>query len=837
MSRWIWRIFAASVVLATSGLTWHSTWGQAKKKDAAKAPEVFLSADVVGYVRHDGSSAHRKEWEQTAAYQSLVKSGLWKAGEQWLLALSKQHPEADKIAQQLMPLIRQVTMDGASAGVRINKVGDEFRPQLTAVLHKLAPKEADVFKLLKLADPQAREETVQGKKVLRGSLGPNSDDEWGCWSDGGHIVLTMGHDAVKSVMDRATSKTPDVRGSDLWRKNNTVPRGVTLMTVGWVDLAQINRLLKSMPVEADPAKPAPTVGEVLDVFLGLGSAQSLVMQSGMQGKACWSEMRLERTGPLKGLLKLADAKTFSLSDLPPLPEKSASFSAVAINWLDTYDEGWNQIRAVAAKYGEQDAVAKAEEQWKQIQEQQLGWSVRDDLLASLGEMHVMYYDSAGTVGPGVGMGIAVQVKDAAKIRTLVDQAIKLIPQGAPNSPQVLRNQKEEQEIISVGQPGVPVWPSVCVHDKWLIAGTTAATVETFLQRLDGKLPAWKPDDELAKTLEELPQSFQMISVTDPKSIVLSIGQMAPLMMAGLMAAQGQQGLPRELTAVTFPSAEQVAEPLFPNVSVMTIENGKVVLTARNSLPIMTGGDASTIAVGAIGVALLLPAVQQAREAARRTQSRNNLKQIGLALHNYHDTFKAFPAGTVAGPAKSEDRLSWQASILPYMDQAPLYNQLDMKQGWQGGKNAQLGQSAIPILNNPALTDPKIAGGLGRTDYVGIAGLGEDGPKKKLDDRGAGFFAYDRATRLQDVTDGTSNTVMVGEVTKDRGPWIQGGAATIRPLTKQPYINGPDGFGGGWRGGSHFLLSDGAVRFISENIDPKLMEALSTIRGGEVLGDF
>ena len=97
-------------------------------------------------------------------------------------------------------------------------------------------------------------------------------------------------------------------------------------------------------------------------------------------------------------------------------------------------------------------------------------------------------------------------------------------------------------------------------------------------------------------------------------------------------------------------------------------------TSRMSLPTLplldSGGGAPAVA---IGVALLLPAVQQAREAARRSTSKNNLKQIGLALHNYHDTFKEFPPGTQPNEKlKPEKRLSWEAKILPFLDQAPLF---------------------------------------------------------------------------------------------------------------------------------------------------------------------
>jgi prepilin-type processing-associated H-X9-DG protein len=121
--------------------------------------------------------------------------------------------------------------------------------------------------------------------------------------------------------------------------------------------------------------------------------------------------------------------------------------------------------------------------------------------------------------------------------------------------------------------------------------------------------------------------------------------------------------------------------------------------------------------------------------------------------------------------------------------------------------------------------------------VGIAGLGKDGPLLEVGDKGAGIFGYNRGCSFRDITDGTSNTMMVSEAIKDFGGWGVGGKSTVRALTQKPYINGPDGLGSPWHGGMHVLMADGSVRFVSENIAPEVLEALSTIAGGEIVGDF
>jgi len=256
---------------------------------------------------------------------------------------------------------------------------------------------------------------------------------------------------------------------------------------------------------------------------------------------------------------------------------------------------------------------------------------------------------------------------------------------------------------------------------------------------------------------------------------------------------------------------------------------------RTSMPsVMSVGAVPGVAVG---VALLLPAVQQAREAARRTQSKNNLKQIGLAMHNYHDVYNAFPQGAHPNDKLApEKRLSWLAAILPYVEQNALYQSIDFKKSWDDDANKASLQTMLPVYLHPSLGEAN-KDGYPVTHYVGFAGLGKEGPTLPVDSPKAGIFAYNRATRVRDVLDGTSNTACVAETAKNLGSWGAAGPATIRPATQKPYIGGPDGFGGASVGGMNVLFSDGSVRFLSNETDSRVIEALITIRGGENLNDL
>lgn len=229
------------------------------------------------------------------------------------------------------------------------------------------------------------------------------------------------------------------------------------------------------------------------------------------------------------------------------------------------------------------------------------------------------------------------------------------------------------------------------------------------------------------------------------------------------------------------------------------------------LAILGGGG---ILVILILMALLLPAIQQARDAARRSTSKNNLKQIGLALHNYHDSHRVFPPG---GTAKSDGTPyhSWQTYILPFMEQAPLYNRIDFDQPWSAPENQVFFKQNIPQYLNPQIPDKTSPEGLALSHYV------------------ANSQALNANSHLQirEIRDGTSNTILAFESGKKFKPW--GDPTNFgKPAD---YLG--SGHKPAFRGGSHVLMGDGSVRFVSENIDPAVLKALSTPAGGEVVGEF
>jgi len=222
------------------------------------------------------------------------------------------------------------------------------------------------------------------------------------------------------------------------------------------------------------------------------------------------------------------------------------------------------------------------------------------------------------------------------------------------------------------------------------------------------------------------------------------------------------------------------------------------------LVILLVAGAAVLICGGVLVALLLPAVQSAREAARRMQSTNNMKQIMVAMHIYHDTYKEFPPAVVKD-ADGKPLYSGMVLLLPFLEQQPLYDRFQKDKAWDSPENRALSGVTLPMLTDPSNPDTTA----GRTDYLLISGPGsvlEDTPGLKHG--------------LQNITDGTSNTIMLMEV-KGRGSW----AAPNTWELGQPLD------------GSHPQVvivgfADGSVQTISRSIDPKTLRLMVERNDGQ-----
>lgn len=277
-----------------------------------------------------------------------------------------------------------------------------------------------------------------------------------------------------------------------------------------------------------------------------------------------------------------------------------------------------------------------------------------------------------------------------------------------------------------------------------------------------------------------------------------------------------------------------------------------------------------IAIIGVLVGLLLPAVQAAREAARRMQCSNNMKQLGLAAHNYESTYGRLPAGWISSKVNGDPGWGWSAALLPYMEGTTIYQQIDWRLPIADPLHAQVRRYSMPSFHCPSDPDDNIfeiaedhghshghpsPGGvpvsvdsgdklfpIAKSNYVGMFGTFEleDAPL-----HGDGIFFGNSRTKFRDIRDGLSNTLMVGERDSRLGGSVWHGliSEAAEPASRIVGVadhapNDPSGHFEDFRsyhpGGVNFLKADGSVRMYSQTMDQATYRAMATAAGDEVI---
>jgi prepilin-type processing-associated H-X9-DG protein len=438
-----------------------------------------------------------------------------------------------------------------------------------------------------------------------------------------------------------------------------------------------------------------------------------------------------------------------------------------------------------------------------------------------------------------GLTISAQVRDEAAVSrrfdplmTLINRLCAQLQAGAVRiqpgaSPLQFRKQDGPRPVYALDFPPGSLPPPfetmfrptiTLAKDQLVLAASTEAAAKAA--GLSSGRPAgrWEAPAAYLPMVRRLPGSLVYLNVSDPRDTIPAMIEALPILAQQINAQAAQQQRLRDPRGIRppaptlridpdhLPRADELVPRLFPASTAMVVDTRGATLVAREPIPSLTSP-----ASGGVVIALLLPAVQSAREAARRAQCINNLKQIALAMHDYFSANGAFPMPAITDK-DGKPLLSWRVAILPYIEQAELYNKFKLDEPWDSPHNKALLKEMPPTYLCPSRRSVEPNTTTYRV-FVGPSAMFESG----------------QATDLTTVTDGTSNTILVVEA-REAVPWTKPDVLEFDPQAK------PSLFGAGspHPGGFNATFGDGSVRFLKNSINLNVFKALVTRNGGEVV---
>ena len=656
---------------------------------------------------------------------------------------------------------------------------------------------AEVQALLEKLQARAPEDKVSSVQIgSRTFARVQLDDDapaitWGI--AGSYLLVGLGDGSLEGLTDRARGQAPEWLTAA--RARLTVPHFSSMV---YFDVKNLVEMAVEQSGEPEAAK--------LVSALGLDKVQSFATVSGLDDQGCLSRSLLAIEGPGTGLLTWIDLEPLATDDLKAVAHDApvaVAFKLDASWLLDLWLEVVGRMEPRAAE--------EMREGLAQMRAQ-VGIDIRADLLKSLGDTWKIFAQPGpnGFVG---GWTVSVEVRDREKLeqvqKTLLAMVKNTFEQAGPAAPSLTADSVNGHDVhtLTFGQMGMPAAPSWCLTDDALLITATPHAIETLLA--DGGSPRTLAEHPDVAALFGGKAGTLAMAYVDTREVAATLLPLVP----ALMQALGPMMPPADTSRL--PPFEVIARHLQPSVLAVGRTEDGVAIFSRRTLPGVNIGASAPVAA-----ALLLPAVGSARQAARRTQATNNLKQIAIAMHNFHDTYKAFPAGYTAD-ANGKPLLSWRVHILPFVEQAQLYGQFHLDEPWDSPHNKTLIEQMPDVYRAPGSKS-----GAGMTNSLGVSGA--DGVFVRPRE-GAPANRLDGGTSFAQIRDGTSNTIMVVEASDESAViWTKPG--DFSPDKEKP-IQGLVGLRP-----NAFLVAfaDGSVRLIAETIDIDVLNAAFTKSGGEVV---
>jgi hypothetical protein len=821
-------VAVGTLLILASSTTWGQTARPAAKaagSQAASLARYVPSQNLMFYLEFDGVDAHATAWRASAAYKLLNDTKLGPLVEDLAsqgIELAQQSVAAAKRIKgvEVVGLLKYIARRGfvvAVAGknpddalaVLVLRGGD--RPEIRRLLTRMSlPGEAN--------DRDRQAAPARFRKGGRTLTFLDKSRSW--WVEKGDLIVATNIklDDLLAVVD---GKQPNAVNHPLRTELPKAESGFEPVATGFLDIAAL-----------PPMPPAA-------IKLGLDGIKRVDLRWGFQDDALMGVYRVVAPAPRKGALALLDQPTLGITSLPPLPSTLTGFSAVSIDLVKTYD----QIVALA-KLASSEGDARVKD-FETRARRRLDLELRGDLFRIVGPKLALYAQPAPEVAGAkanpalaflsqfTGLTISVQVRDQVAAGNAVDSLIESInsalkeqrqPAGANANAPALQFQKMpgprhryEMDFAASGirGPAAELYqPTVMVGEHQLVISATPAAAERALDssRTDQR---WRPTGAFRAMAQRLPQEVVFLNVSDLRESLPALIENLPTTLQGINAGianvqrqGGKQGggIDVQIDPNKVPSATELRRLLFPASAAAFVDRQGLSVVVREPIPSISSPSTMSVVV-----ALVLPAVQAAREAARRAQCVNNLKQIGTAFQSYRTSHKAFPQAAITDKL-GRPLLSWRVAILPYIGQQSLYNKFKRNEAWDTPNN-------IALLKEM----PSIYGCLSRsnaepftTNYQVFVGEGA-------------MFENRQDISLFGVTDDTSSTLLVVEA-KQSVPWTKPADLTFDPAAAPSLY----GAGSSHPGIFNAVFLDGSVRSIKLAIDPKVFRALITRHGREVI---
>jgi hypothetical protein len=779
--------------------------------------------DCLWYLTWSGSAktdpTSKNQTEQLLAEEEVQRFG--GELERRIVAAIREHargPEA--IAAQEVPKLIKTALTRPAAlfvsDFKMGQLGPDIRGGLIINLGEQADDvktSLDRLSALLPAPPNAagkwqRLPTPEGAPLV----------EWGI--DGRYLIVGVGDGSTDGIVAREKRTAPK------WLE--AIRGRLRVERPAMVHYLNIKKIIALVQAAGGPGRGVPP--QILEA-LGVSNLTSLASVSGLDGNGWTSNVLLGMDGAPAGVFALTGGDPLTAADLAAIP-KDATFALATRLDLDRVYHG---ISGIAGKI-EPRARLELEQGLAQV-ENQLGVDLSRDIFKAVGDTWCVY--SAPSEGGLLvtGLTIVTPLRDRERLAK-AEERLRTMANAAMHPPGELHSYGRGSEatiadcefrgnqihfLNFIGEP-IPVAPAWCITDKELIISLSPQTIKAHLSRKAG-----------AGSLADVPAVMNAlhgsggptyVSYADTTSMVQTLYPFLQFAFQAISSKAQREGV--HIDSSLLPSAAAILPHLEPSVSMATMTKDGLLVTRHGTLPMefeslplllmplgyftyRTSSTPQMAAASSERASMRIESMPFMPGAADRARSTNNLKQIALAMLNYESAMRRLPARAIYSK-DGKPLLSWRVMVLPFLEEMELYKQFHLDEPWDSDHNKPLIAKMPKIYAAPgskAATGPKT---------VYLVPHGDDT-----------IFPDGKATRIQDITDGTSNTILVVESNDDRAAiWTKPDDYDVD--FKQPMA----GLVGLRQGGFLAAFADGSVHFLKDTIKIETLKALFTRAGGEVI---